>query len=198
MSIIASSMHRDALLTIGSDDSNIAREIIAMDDEVDRFSLYIIRLLKAAVSDNIVLKGSGIKTSRECLGYRLITKSIERMADHAAKIAQNSLTLTLTTLNKEILEEVGNLSNSALKVFENAVNSLFERDYNTADKVIEEAESIRKMEANAVNKIIKIASPRDVPALRLIVESLLRTAEYGADIAEIVLNMTIEGMIRET
>jgi hypothetical protein len=36
-----------------------------------------------------------------------------------------------------------------------------------------------------------------VAALRLIIESIMRTAEYGADIAEIVMNMTIRGEIRE-
>ena len=34
------------------------------------------------------------------------------------------------------------------------------------------------------------------PALRLIVESVMRTAEYGADIAEVVLNLTIRDEIR--
>jgi hypothetical protein len=29
------------------------------------------------------------------------------------------------------------------------------------------------------------------------VESIIRTAEYGADIAEVVLNMTVQGVIRE-
>jgi len=36
-----------------------------------------------------------------------------------------------------------------------------------------------------------------VPALRLIIESILRTAEYGSDIAEIVLNMAIRDEIAE-
>ena len=53
------------------------------------------------------------------------------------------------------------------------------------------------MEAEMLHKIIKIAHPEEVPALRLIVESILRTAEYGADIAETVLNMTIRDVVRE-
>ena len=51
MGIIAASMHREALLAVGVDDSTLAREIISMDDEVDRFSLYIIRLLKVQSRD---------------------------------------------------------------------------------------------------------------------------------------------------
>jgi len=197
MSVIAASMHRDALITLATDDPLLAREIIAMDDEVDRFSRYIIRLLKAAVSDSHVLREIGLHSPRECLGYRLITKSVERMADHAVNIAQNSLTLTLSHLNEEIQKELGTISESALKVFEDAVESLFDEDYAAADGVLERAEETRKMEAGAIQKIIKNASPEDVPALRLIIESILRTAEYGTDIAETVLNMTIRSAISE-
>jgi hypothetical protein len=53
------------------------------------------------------------------------------------------------------------------------------------------------MEAGAIQMIIKNAPPGDVPALRLIIESILRTSEYGSDIAEIVLNMTVQDEIRE-
>jgi phosphate uptake regulator len=197
MSIIAASMHRDAVITIITDDPQLAKEVIAMDDEVDRFSLYIIRLLKATVSDNRVLQGIGLNSMRECLGYRLITKSIERMADHAVKIAQNSLALTPSPMNEEINNELKKISEFALKVFENAIYSLFEEDFATADKVLERAEETRGMEAGAIYKIIKNALPGDVPSLRLVIESILRTAEYGSDIAETVLNMTILKTISE-
>ena len=197
MSIIAASMHRDAIITLRMDDAQIAREIISMDDEVDRFSLYIIRLLKAAVSDSRVLQEIGLRTPRECLGYRLITKSVERMADHAVNIAQDSLALTLSTLNEEILDELKKMSESALSVFEDAVDALFDGDYASADGVFNMAEETRGMEAGVIQKIIKNAPPEDVPALRLIIESIMRTSEYGSDIAETVLNMTIHTELQE-
>jgi phosphate uptake regulator len=197
MGIIAASMHREALLTLGSDDSRLAREVISMDDEVDRFSFYIIRLLKISVAESAVLRESGLKSPRECLGYRLITKSVERMADHAVNIANNSLALTMSNLNDEILAKLRAMSDSALQVFEESVEALFEGNYGIADRVFVNAEGTREMEAGVIQLIIKHASPEDVPTLRLIVESIIRTAEYGADIAEVVLNMTIRDEIRE-
>jgi phosphate uptake regulator len=191
MSIIAASMHRDAIVALQTDDPRLAREIIAMDDEVDRFSLYIIRLLKAAVSDSHILREIKLYSPRECLGYRLITKSVERMADHAVKISQNSLALSPSSLNDEIINELKMISGAALKVFEDSVEALFDRSYTAADKMIMSAEETREMEAVVIQKIIKNASVEDVASLRLIVESILRTAEYGSDIAETVLNMTI-------
>ena len=39
MSVIAASMHRDAIIALGTEEPSLAREIVAMDDEVDRFNL---------------------------------------------------------------------------------------------------------------------------------------------------------------
>ncbi len=191
MSVIAASMHREAVMALATEDPQLAREIISMDDEVDRFSFYIIRLLKVAVSDTYVLRESGMRTPRECLGYRLITKSVERMADHAVNIAENRLALTLSPLGDQVVGELRALSESALSIFEDAVEALFEEDYDAADRVLERADQTRAMEAETIHKIIKFSPPEDVPALRLIIESILRTAEYGSDIAETVLNKTI-------
>ena len=51
------------------------------------------RLLKLAVSNARVVKEIGLNSPRDCLGYRLIAKSVERTADHATKIAENVLLL---------------------------------------------------------------------------------------------------------
>ncbi len=145
MSIIAASMHRDAVQTLSTDNPRIAKEIVNMDDEVDRFSFYVIRLLNVAAMDAHVLKESGIKTPRQCLNYRLITKSVERMADHATNIAQNRLALHLVPINDEILAELNRISLSAVKVFEASMESLFDVVYSEADMLMEAAVETRFM-----------------------------------------------------
>jgi phosphate uptake regulator len=197
MSVIAAAMHRDAITALGTEETTLAREIVAMDDEVDRFNLYIVRLLKVAVTDGHILKESGLKSPRECLGYRLITKSVERMADHAVNIAHNRLELTLSVVNPEILQDLQKLSEFALEIFESAMDAVFEESYAEADKVLGKAQQIRQQETEVLHKIVKHAPPEEVPALRMIVESILRTAEYGTDIAETVLNMTVRDAVIE-
>jgi phosphate uptake regulator len=197
MSVIAASMHRDAVQTLSSDNPMIAREVVNMDDEVDRFSFYALRLLSVAITDAYVLKESGIATPLQCLGYRLIVKSIERMADHATNIAENRLALHLVPINEEILKELNKISESAIKVFEAAIKALLDENYTEADNVIYSAEETRHMEGEVIHKIVKLAPVEDVPQLRLIVESIVRTSEYGADIAETVLNTTVSDAVSE-
>lgn len=197
MSVMAASMHRDAVQTLSSDNPRIAKEVVNMDDEVDRFSFYALRLLSVAITDAYVLKESGIVTPLQCLGYRLIVKSVERMADHATNIAENRLALHLVPINEETLKELNRISESAIKVFEAAIKALLDEDYTEADKVMYSAEETRGMEDEVIHKIVKLAPVEDVPQLRLIVESIVRTSEYGADIAETVLNTTISDAVSE-
>ncbi|MCS7095461.1 MAG: phosphate uptake regulator PhoU [Nitrososphaerota archaeon] len=51
MCLIATSMHEDAIHALKNLNKKLAQEVINLDDEVDRFSLYIIRQLKAAVQN---------------------------------------------------------------------------------------------------------------------------------------------------
>ncbi len=50
--------------------------------------------MHAAVSNRVIIEEIGLSNTRDCLGYRLIVKSIERSADHAARIAKVLPTLT--------------------------------------------------------------------------------------------------------
>ena len=77
------------------------------------------------------------------------------------------------------------------------MDALFEENYSLADRVLNKAEQTRKLETEVLHMIVKHAPPEEMPALRLIVESILRTAEYGADVAEVVLNMTIKDAVVE-
>ena len=73
MSIIASSMHKEAIAALKKLDYPSAKAVIETDREVNRFGLYIVRLLKLAVSNQRIVKEIGLTSQKDCLGYRLIS-----------------------------------------------------------------------------------------------------------------------------
>ena len=193
MAIIAASMHREAVDSLGNLNHSAAKAIIETDREVNRFSLYIVRLLKLAVQNKRIVKEIGLDNPRQCLGYRLIAKSVERTADHATKIAENVLFLK-DHLHTELLERINKLSTLAISMFEEAVEALFKRDYNLAETVIQKRNNIHRLEKDAVisSQSVKI---EEIPNVRLLIESIRRTAEYASDICEVVLNLNVESVI---
>ena len=189
--IIAVSMHKDAMISLRELNYELAEEVIKTDDEVDRFSFYIIRQLKAAVGNERIIKELGLDNPRDCLGYRLITKSAERVADHAARIAQNVLAIE-KLVDNETFKVLDEMSSLAMLEFEDAITSLFTKNYSLADEVVERKGQIEEHENGSIKQILsKNFDAGIASSLRLIVESIKRSAEYGIDIAEVVLNLTV-------
>ena len=53
-------MYRDTLLALRENNVELAEEVIKSDDEVDRFSFYIVRQLKIAIKNEYLLKEIGL------------------------------------------------------------------------------------------------------------------------------------------
>ena len=193
MSIIASSMHKEAITSLKNLDYQSSKAVIETDREVNRFGLYIVRLLKLAVSNQRIVREIGLTNQKECLGYRLLAKAVERTADHATKIAENTLLLK-EPINEEILEKINQLSSLAISMFENSIDALFKHDFNLAESVIEKLSLAHKLEKETVlySHNVKID---EIVNLRLLIESVRRTAEYAADISEVVLNLNVESVL---
>ena len=193
MSIIASSMHKEAMTSLKKLDYSAAKSVIETDREVNRFGLYIVRLLKLAVSNPRIVKEIGLNSQKDCLGYRLIAKSVERTADHATKIAENTLQLK-EVVNEELLQRMDQMSSLANSMFENAMDALFRHDFNLAESVIEKISQVHKLEKETVLNLQK-ANIEEIVNLRLVIESVRRTAEYASDISEVVLNLNVESVL---
>ncbi len=193
MSIIASSMHKEAIASLKRLDYSSAKAVIETDREVNRFGLYIVRLLKLAVSNQRIVKEIGLTSQKECLGYRLLAKAVERTADHATKIAENTLLLK-EPVNEELLEKISQLSSLAISMFENSMEALFKHDFNLAENVIERLCQVHKLEKEVV-LYAHNAKIEEIVNLRLLIESVRRTAEYAADISEVVLNLNVESVL---
>jgi phosphate uptake regulator len=192
MSIIAASMHKDAILGLKSGDKSIVKEVVSTDNEVDRFDLYVTRQLKTAIQNPRITKEIGLSSLKDCLNYRLVTKSVERTADHAVKIAEQVLTIK-QDLKDDIVEKIEKMSAASIKMFDTAMESLFRQNYNTAETIIESIKEITILEEEAV--LSSQTDVEDTASLRLIIESIRRTAEYACDISEIVLNLTVDSVL---
>ena len=86
---LSKSMQNDALLALKENNKELAQEVVNSDDDVDRFSFYIIRQLTIAIENSHMLEEMGFANARDCMGYRIIVKNIERLADHAVSLSQD-------------------------------------------------------------------------------------------------------------
>ena len=194
---LAKSMSSDAILAVKENNLELAQEVINTDDEVDRFGFYIIRQLKIAIQNEHMLKEMGFRNARNCLGYRLIVKNIERTGDHAAFIAKDLIEFK-KPVKKEILQKLQEMNEFCLDVLDDSCLALFKEDYNQAEKTITKIEEIIKFEKKVRDASKSLKDDEEVYRVRRMTENIRRVAEYASDIAEIVLNMNIEKTLKKS
>lgn len=190
----AKNMHEESMEALNETDTEHAEEIIKMDDEVDRFSLYLLRNLNLALENVQVLLDSGLEKPSDCLGYRTVVKCVERIADHAGLVAKKVKYLK-SPIDKKILKEIEQISQESLVVFENSINALSKRDYTMAENV---ATSVSKVIEKEKKLMDSLKPDENTAIIKLILEDIRRTAEYSRDISEIVIDETVQSVIEES
>ena len=190
MAIIAGGMLADSVAVLQGGGKGLATEVVERDDEVDRFYHFLLRQLNIAVRDRSVIQEIGLTSTRDCLGYRLVVKSVERVADHAAGIAQQAE--QLQNLPEPAVKRITDMTTMARKVFDSSISALLRLDGKTAEEAIAKAKDVVQMEGKLSSEVL---APRmsgsQVASMKLMLESIRRTAEYGADIAEVAIDLTV-------
>jgi phosphate uptake regulator len=198
MFLIATAMHKDAMSSLAELNYELAQAVVKADDEVDRFSLYILRNLAMAAQNERVLQEIGLQRTADCLSYRVAVKSIERVADHAVGISNKCLKLN-ERIPKEAANRLEKMSQSSLGVLNDSVEAFLRRDYILADTVVDKAESIRTLEADFISYLDKgkvMENDSEKIIIKLILEDIRRTSEHASDIAEAAMNQTIGEVIQ--
>jgi pyruvate-ferredoxin/flavodoxin oxidoreductase len=127
----------------------------------------------------------------EAAGYATVSRILERIGDHAVRIARNANVLADHPLEPGAIERLRAASVFSLGVLDHAVASFFTEDMALANRTIEE---MRQAEAlcEGIHTIALSLSTGPAVALGYIAESIRRFGEYSADIAETVINHAVE------
>ncbi len=189
MYLIASSMQTDAIHALASSDSDLAMDVSSRDDEVDRLYLLIEKQLRIMLRSGQVIDSQKDMTPDMSLDLSLAARPIEKIADHARKIA-----LITISLEKQLPEDVVRMfkgaGQSASELVKNSVESLFSSDIDKANNSIKMKIEMNKA-LRAIDKKLVTMDSRDALHLRIVSDSIDRIGEYGANIAEIAINSTI-------
>ncbi len=190
MAIIAGGMLSDAVAVLQGGGKSLAEEVIERDDEVDRFYHFLLRQLNIAVRDRSVIQEIGLSSTRDCLGYRLAVKSAERVADHAVGIATQAENLLM--ISEGSAKKVQEMTVLSRKVFDMSISALLRLDVKLAEDAIAKTKEVVQLEGKLSGEIL---APRmnggQAASVKLMLESIRRVAEYGSDIAEIAIDLTV-------
>jgi phosphate uptake regulator len=188
MRLIALSMLEDAVDALAESDEDMARDVIQRDDDVDRLWMVVSRIFRATLRTPKAAEELGLP--REvCFDYQSAARQLERIADHATKIAHLSLEFD-EPVPDEVLEALVDLHEEATHVVDDGMDALFMDDSAEATKLANDArEAVQNIDerARSIDELLRDLDPARAQLLGLIVDSLSRSADYGGNIAETAL-----------
>ena len=189
------SIDRSMLLDLGKAlktmDIGLAKDVIVREKEIDRLYFLVVRQLKSAVEYQQIAEKLGIESQRDCLGYRIVVKVLERIADHIENIAKNYIKLYEVQKGTQLNDYI-DLNNNLVATFEKAIQSLFTRNGEMAETVFRELKKIERSQSDISKGLFKIEDIQSAILMKTMLDSLGRIASYSGDIAEVAINMSTE------
>src|SRR6056297_2601863 len=188
MRLIALSMLEDAIDALAELDTDMARDVIQRDDDVDRLWMVVSRIFRATLRTPKASEELGLP--REvCFDYHSSARQLERIGDHATKIAHLTRNIE-REVPEEVLDALDELHAEVVTVIDGGMDALFTDDSEEASRLANDVrERVRQVDATArgIDELLRELDPARAQHLGLIVDSVSRTADYGGNIAETAL-----------
>ncbi|MFW6448586.1 MAG: PhoU domain-containing protein [Halobacteriota archaeon] len=187
MHLIAASMLADAIEALIENADDLARDVIDRDDDVDRLWLVVSRIFRGTLRSPAAATELGV-TREDCFDYHSSARQLERIADHAVKIAQ--IALKLEAVDGPVREALEVLHADAGEIVDGAVSALLADDTDRAVDLANESRSaVIEIDEHTrqIDQLLRDLDPHRAQSLGLIVDSLSRSADYGGNIAETAL-----------
>ncbi len=186
MYILANNMHEDALKALETGDKTLAEKVIEDDDEIDRVNWFVERQAHIVLQDIILCQKLDI-TLEDASNYKFISRFLERIGDHAVKIAKNVILIDYQKIDKILYENIMKASKISLELLNKSLDAWLQKDLNLANENIESIKTL----TNACNAIKINPNSEYLVEIGFIIESIRRTGEYSSDISEIIINNLI-------
>ena len=190
MSTIVKNMHIDAIVALETKNKALIDDIINRDHDVNRLHWLVSRQKNITLRNTGIAKKMGI-TIPAVINMFLTSRIIERIGDHAVRIAENVGLLLDESLDEEVVPAIKTASATSQKLFERSIEAFFNVDSSASNRVIEDIAGFEKQ----CTKISTFAVKQPVGtaiALSVIAESIRRTGEYSADISENAINYHVD------
>jgi phosphate uptake regulator len=182
---IVSGIHRDAITALVEGDVELAKNVVARDNEVNRLYFLLVRILRTVIQNPGLSEKLGILPI-DCLDYRLAASLVESIGDHSSAIGETVIKLGGAQIGEPVSKLILQLHKLAYAAHENAINSVFSRDVSVAESVRSERTNVETLFHEIENTILELpaAVGRNLLA---VASSLRRIYDNSLDIADLVM-----------
>jgi len=191
MHLIAQSMCEDAFSSLKNRDVALAKAVFSLDDDVDHFCFFLLRLLRNA-AQNTALANELRIDPLDCMDHQTLVYRIEHTADYATDIARHIIMLegSQQKIPGDILELMVTEGTNAVDLYSKAVTAFFSKDVPFCVEILKKQDRIELLDREIALKTHtgKQKSAELVCAICSMRENIKKIADCAANIAEIAVN----------
>jgi phosphate uptake regulator len=182
---IVSGVHRDSITALLEGDVELAKNVVARDNEVNRLYFLLVRVLRTVIQNPGLSNKLGILPI-DCLDYRLAASLVESIGDHSTAIGETAINLAGAKIADTISELILQLHKIAYTAHENAISAVFYHDVSVAESVRSEKERVDDIFHEIETAILDL--PSEVGRnLLAVASSIHRIYDNSLDIADLVM-----------
>jgi phosphate uptake regulator len=186
MHLIVNSMHKDAMEALRDGDVEMAHDIADRDTDVDRLYWMAVKQYNLIIKDRKLGERIGVDIY-EGMNLMLVARMVERIGDHAEKIAKNAIIAAGAKVKMDELGSIMGLSAKSLEVLERSIEAFFLKDIKSANAAIDAGDSL-VANLEKLSTEIRMPSNKAAVVATNVIDSLIRTTMYAMDISEIAIN----------
>jgi phosphate uptake regulator len=189
MHLMVRAMLEDAIQSLKSSDATLAQDVAQRDQDVDRLCWMITKQYFTAHAGMPATPNGYPRVG--IYGDRLVAKSLERIGDHAERIAASYPVLSAGKgLEPKLAKDLEDATTNAISILDKAFSALMAGDIDSANSTIDSRVHHQKL-IDALSHRVATRKGEELLALGGIVDSLGRVASYATDIAEQAINVGV-------
>ncbi len=185
MYVLVRGMLEDAIASLGDANADLARDVVARDDEVDRLHWLVARQHSMVASNLTFAEKMGV-SALQAGHYFLVSRYVERIGDHAVRIAEN--VLEVMDGAESISPPVKRAGVVAMEIFDRSIEAFLRGDVEGANRNIDSVGQLVPL-CEEIHSLALTRPGETAISLAYIAESIRRVGEYSSDISECALNM---------
>ena len=187
-----------AMSALSERDSDLARDVLDHDDQVDHLEVEIDR----QCIDIIALRQPAARDLRFVISVAKMAPVLERIADHACNIARTAIDLNNEPELRSVLD-LSRMSDHALKMLRGALDAFTSNDAAMAREIIKSDTEINDLYNHSFHHLIEMMVSEPATATRdarllFVAKHLERIGDYVTDICELTVYMAEAAFIKHT
>jgi phosphate uptake regulator len=182
---IVAGMNRDVANSLVGGDLQLAKSVVARDDESNRLYFLLVRILRTIIQNSGLSEKLGI-TPIDCLDYRLAASLVEAIGDASVQVASKTIELNGVKPSEELSKLLVGLQTLCYEAHEQALKAFVNKEIGLAENVRNMHSRIEAI-SNEIDRAARDQPVEMMPQILAASSFLKRVYEYSVDLADLVV-----------